>query len=1824
MSNRRAERGGVVRGLGALSAIEQLEPRQLLSADLPTAAEWVDWGNARVGALRDSYIIGFDGQQSALDAEGLARQVAARLGIEATGFRSIARGQYATFETSSPISFELARRVAESTAFVRTIEPNRVFRTLAVPNDPRFQEQWWLQNTGQPVPFGLPGTSGADIQVTQAWNISIGTRNNVVAVIDTGIDLTHPDLIQNLWVNPGEISGNGIDDDGNGFIDDVNGYDFGDNDGNPQDEDTGAHGTPVAGMIGAVGNNGLGMSGVNWNVSLMALKIADRFGDLSTAAIVAAHDYATMMIGRGTNIVASNNSYGGFSQAIYADAPQGIDAERDAIVRFVATGATFVASAGNSSFDNDNPQFTFFPTSYNIPGVIAVAATDSNDQLAGFSNYGVQTVDLGAPGVNTWTTALGGGYNTFGGTSAAGPAVAGAVALLKAVKPNATAVEIREALINGADPLPALQGRVRSGGRLNVFRSMQILQIDGPVVRAVNPGPLTQQFIPGTSTPVSTITVDFSKDIDPATLATNQVEVRFAGADGVFSTVDDQLIPLNSVTRDTTDARRVTIALNLSGFSPQRLPLGNYRLTLMPNGFRDTTGNLLNGNSTSGSNHVYNFRVAAATGDNESNDTLPEATRLTFDANGTARLTGVTLGNGLFGPLDVDLYRLDMVRGGQITAEVTAQRLPAGSSLDSILRVFNANGEQIQINDQFFGNDSYIDLFVQTAGTYYVGVSGFGNNRYNPAVGGSGNTQTTGVYNLAVGVRLAQDDVVTYVGYRPENPVPGNDDFATFDAADGPTTNIPPNAPSQTRGITTSQITIPDSRQVLDVNVRIRLNHTFDGDLIISLIAPNGREVFLSNRRGGDGDNFTNTLFDDEATASITAAAAPFSGAFRPESQTPAAQPNALGLLDGMAQGGVWTLKIEDTTSLNTGQLLNWALDITYQNNIFGPFEANDTLVTARSLNEINGSGAATRTAFLGDGGFGNLDRDIFSFVAGTGTTLTASVASAGVFNSALRLFDSQGNQVLISNPGDRTSSLIDGFVFNNGGTYYLAVSETSNIDYNPTVVGSGTPAGTTGTYTLTVDVAPGVSDPGQVLQGSAVNLGVNTLAGLGAAGTPNTGMRFNGTEFLPGFEQFFGAVGGGLGFVNGGTGTVTLPFALTNESDPQNFRLTGRAQQQNGLRIERTITLGRSDSFFVIDVAVSNASTTTLSSVSWMEGYNPQPGLSLGDGLRTTRNDVAPTGRLATAQYFNNEFTQGLTVGLGAPVADVRARATFADASSNPRDPGLLVAQPAFDPEGALGDLQMVITFDLGNLAAGGSANFRYFIFFGNNPASVDGLYAAMNAGTGAGHLTPNSATPATENLSTGQAVPVLPYRIFFPEGATGDNIFTFVPISNPNSQPVRVVAIARYEAGERDQLVGDLTIAGNSRSGFTLIDPASKAAGTQLVRVPTPENPFVQYSLELRSDRPIAATFSHYDLNLVSGSGNFKAAVGEAFTSVTANSWNFAQVERGGGNTNFIVWVNTTNIDSKVDLFFYPLGGGQAYQTTFTLGALRRGGISINDAIVQRLGQNQDPGVPLPEGTYGVVAVSPVRIVAALSHYNPDERVAEGAIGTTGSGATSGLVAEGQIGLNGTGEQIAVLNTAGSAATVTFSFLFQNGSAYRTVRTVTGASTDVIDVATLPNFTGGTPYSVFYESTAPVIVTARSNAFGGQLATASAEAAYSWWGFGEGFRPGDDDPNHPGVVEYLRLYNPASAATTVEITISYDGTAGTEVFRRTLSARTVSEFNVHDFVVGARRQTNQWYAITVKAPTPIVAYMAHWDRAFPGAFGTLGTPLGRFTPIT
>lgn len=320
--------------------------------------------------------------------------------------------------------------------------------TQAIPNDSRFGEQWYLHNTAQ-----TGGTADADIDAPAAWDLTTGSHEVVIGVVDTGIEYAHPELAGNLWTNPGEVPGNGLDDDGNGVIDDVHGYNAITRAGNANDDQ--GHGTVGAGIIGAAGNNGQGIAGLAWRTSLMSLKFLSASGSGSTADAIAALNYAVARKQAGVNLRALNNAWGSgtFSQAL-----------SDAIGATNAAGILFVAVASSSAVDHDaNPSY---PASYDHPNIVVLTATDHNDARATFASYGANSVDLGAPGVNILSTALG-GYATSSGNSWAAAQVSGVAALMWSVAPNLTAAEVKATIMASGDQVSALAGRTVSGRRLN-------------------------------------------------------------------------------------------------------------------------------------------------------------------------------------------------------------------------------------------------------------------------------------------------------------------------------------------------------------------------------------------------------------------------------------------------------------------------------------------------------------------------------------------------------------------------------------------------------------------------------------------------------------------------------------------------------------------------------------------------------------------------------------------------------------------------------------------------------------------------------------------------------------------------------------------------------------------------------------------------------------------------------------------------------------------------------------------------------------------------------------------------------------------------------------------------------------------------------------------------------------------------------------------------------------------------------------------------------------------------------------------------------------
>lgn len=331
------------------------------------------------------------------------------------------------------------------------VEPNYRRQMLGATNDTYYSSLWAMENIGQEG-----GTVDADIDAKEAWDLQKGSKSVVIAVIDTGIDYNHPDLRNNMW-------------DGSAYGAPHHGWDFAANSNGDDDSDPAPdlnntklrHGTHVAGTIGAVGDNQRGVVGVSPNVSLMAIKVFRPNGYAYDSDILEGLQFIADKIDQGVNIVAANASYGGagYSSII-----------KDAIETLGKKGVVFCAAAGNDGEDND--QQKHYPSSYTLDTIIAVAATDRNDQLVSFSNYGVTSVDLGAPGVHIESTLPGDKYASWHGTSMATPHVAGAVALLAANHPGATAKERIRTILSSVDKVDDLSGKVVSGGRLNVYAAL--------------------------------------------------------------------------------------------------------------------------------------------------------------------------------------------------------------------------------------------------------------------------------------------------------------------------------------------------------------------------------------------------------------------------------------------------------------------------------------------------------------------------------------------------------------------------------------------------------------------------------------------------------------------------------------------------------------------------------------------------------------------------------------------------------------------------------------------------------------------------------------------------------------------------------------------------------------------------------------------------------------------------------------------------------------------------------------------------------------------------------------------------------------------------------------------------------------------------------------------------------------------------------------------------------------------------------------------------------------------------------------------------------
>ncbi len=549
-------------------------------------------------------------------------------------------------------------------------EANSLRQTAAaVPNDPQFAQQWSLDNTGQDG-----GTPGCDIDATQAWNITTGSRSVVVAVIDSGVDYTDPDLAANIWTNPNA----GQD----GFSGDVHGYNFVANTGDPMDDN--CHGTFVAGEIGAVGNNGVGMTGVDWNVTIMALKTLDANGDGYTSDAIRAVNYATMERTQfGVNVRVINASWSSSQN------DPGLDA---AIQAAGNAGILFVTAAGNSGSDNDvTPQY---PASSGLANVVSVAASDTSDQLASFSNYGANSVNLAAPGVDIYSTFPGGKFGYLCGTSMAAPEVSGVAALAWAADPNATVAQVRSALLAGVDKVPGLAGKVSSGGCLNAYNTLELLLASTPAPAAV---PTIASLAVGASS------VQQSGNV-------SLVAQGITAGGGMLASVSFYQDSNGGGQWDASDTL-IGTTISFSG--------GQAAISLSTVGFA-----------------AGSYRFFARALDTDGQWSSPVTAQLTVSTTVTAPARGgtnvatavpVAIGSTAQGDLtsssNIGYFKVQLVAGQKYTFETIL-----GTLYDSVLTLLGSSGQTViaQNDDIAPGNRASCIAWQATAnGTYYLAVSSY-------------------------------------------------------------------------------------------------------------------------------------------------------------------------------------------------------------------------------------------------------------------------------------------------------------------------------------------------------------------------------------------------------------------------------------------------------------------------------------------------------------------------------------------------------------------------------------------------------------------------------------------------------------------------------------------------------------------------------------------------------------------------------------------------------------------------------------------------------------------------------------------------------------------------------------------------------------------------------------------------------------------------------------------------------------------------------------------------------------------------------------------
>ncbi|MGL4552641.1 MAG: S8 family serine peptidase [Gemmataceae bacterium] len=744
----------------------------------------------------------------------------------------------------------------------------------AVAGDPRYAEQWALKNTGQ-----VGGKVGADIGASRAWDVTRGSTRITVSVMDTGVDYTHEDLYQNIWLNQGEIPaaikarlidtdgdklftfrdlndkrnqgagkstdlnrngyidagdllrpvGQGgwednLSNNGDGYVDDLVGWDFLDNDNDPMDSH--GHGTHIAGTIGAAGDNDVGVAGINWVSQLMAIRFVDGSGGGSIGAFITGLNYA---VARGAKV--SNNSWTG---------PTASDMLTNAVNNARANGHVVVAAAGNAALNLDSAPS--YPASFTQDNVVAVASTDRNDKLSSYSSYGPRTVDIAAPGGDILSTKLGGGYYFNSGTSMATPHVAGAIALVWAKDPSASYSTVIGQVLKGADRLPTLSGKVATG-RLNVGAAIGAASASATAPRVINAVNLGNS-----ASSMETVRLTFDRTMAASSFAPS--DVTLTGPDGKPIAVTKVAV----ATGYASQVFDVTFAKQTKG--------GTYTLKVGPD-VKDNAGNQM-------AAYTKAFTLKAAVVTPPVVVSAPKAVNAVNLGNSTSSMSTIrvsfdrVMSASSFAPSDVTLTGPD---GKPIV----------------ITKVSPAAGYGDRVFDITFAKQT-------KGGTYAVKVG-------------------PDVKDTAGNQMVAYTKTFTLVQAPSPAPLAVSRTYTSTASV-----AVPP------RGRGVSLIVVNDEATIADVNVELNITHPHTSDLYIHLQAPDGTNIVLVNRKGGSSANFVKTKLDDSAGSPVGFSKGPFTGTYTPDVP--------LSVLNGKAAKGAWKLWVVDRAGVNRGTIDGWSMTI--------------------------------------------------------------------------------------------------------------------------------------------------------------------------------------------------------------------------------------------------------------------------------------------------------------------------------------------------------------------------------------------------------------------------------------------------------------------------------------------------------------------------------------------------------------------------------------------------------------------------------------------------------------------------------------------------------------------------------------------------------------------------------------------------------------------------------------------------------------------------------------------------------------------------------